>query len=78
MSDQGPSRQDRALFVRNKLILLLVVLSMLSVNACGKKPGRVDPPVGVTNDTYPLTYPDVNTDPKPDTVVPQGAKEKKK
>ena len=45
--------------------LLLVALG-LSLAACGKRPGSVDPPPDVTNDTFPRTYPDPATDPKPE------------
>jgi hypothetical protein len=37
----------------------------LALAGCGKKPGSVDPPPEVTNDTFPQVYPDPATDPKP-------------
>jgi hypothetical protein len=57
MSDQRCSTQGRI-----GAALCLLVLG-LSLAACGKKPGSVDPPDNVTNDTFPLTYPDPTTDP---------------
>ncbi len=46
------------------VVLLALALSGI-LSACGKKPSEVDPPPGVTNDTFPKTYPDPSTDPKP-------------
>lgn len=36
------------------------------LSGCGKKPGHVDPPVGVKDDAFPLVYPDADADPAPD------------
>jgi hypothetical protein len=50
---------------RTIFILLACLLLALPLNACGKRPAHVDPPEGVVDDTYPLTYPDPKTDPPP-------------
>lgn len=42
-----------------------VLLCLLCVAACGKRPGEVDPYPGVSNDAYNQVYPDLSTDPKP-------------
>lgn len=44
---------------------LVLVMSSFVLSACGKKPGMVDPPPDVTEDRFPLTYPDPATDPRP-------------
>ena len=44
---------------------LLLALALVSVSGCGIKPGKVSPPPGVSKDTFPRTYPDPSTDPKP-------------
>lgn len=49
---------------RAALGLALVVLS-LTLAGCGKKPSQLDPPPDVTEDHFPLSYPDPATDPKP-------------
>ena len=60
MSENGSQKQaGRAA----AFILLAACVFMLA--ACGKKPGKVDAPPYVTNDTFPQTYPDPATDPKP-------------
>gem|GEM_PF-1449006 len=41
------------------------LVAALTLTGCGKKPGSVDPPPWVEDDTYPASYPDVSTDPKP-------------
>lgn len=45
-------------------LLLLLGLGLI-LASCGKKAGHVDPPPDVTEDHFPLTYPDPATDPKP-------------
>jgi hypothetical protein len=49
-------------FMRACIVLLLLLLPLA---ACGKKPGQVDPPPGIENDAFPKAYPDPSTDPKP-------------
>lgn len=46
-----------------RLLLLLVGLTALS--ACGKRPVKVDPPSDAGIVVYPRVYPDPATDPKP-------------
>ncbi len=50
-----------------KLALLNTILciSLLALAACGIKPAYVEPPQGAEHDTFPRTYPDPSTDPKP-------------
>ena len=51
-----------------KTALMLACLAFgLMLAACGKKPGMVDPPPDVENDTFPHVYPDPSTDPKPES-----------
>jgi hypothetical protein len=50
---------DRALWLAALLILLL------PLSACGKKPNQLDPPPGAENNVFPRNYPDPATDPKP-------------
>lgn len=45
--------------------IVLLLLCALSLTACGKKPGHVDPPPDVKKDEFPYTYPDPDSDPKP-------------
>ncbi len=33
------------------------------ISSCGIKPPYVEPPQGAEHDTFPKTYPDINTDP---------------
>lgn len=72
MPDQNAERQAHpfraALAPRLRALLiscLLAAVFFLPLAACGKKPSSVDPPQGEDNDTFPLTYPDPATDPKP-------------
>jgi hypothetical protein len=47
-------------------ILSLAVMALLAgITGCGIKPSKVDPPPSVRHDTFPKTYPDPETDPKP-------------
>ncbi len=50
-----------------KSLMGLITLGLLVVPlmACGKKPGQVDAPSGLERDTFPQTYPNPDTDPKP-------------
>jgi len=51
---------------RTQAGLLLVFLALgLTLAACGKKPGQIDPPPDLTEDHFPRTYPDPAMDPKP-------------
>jgi len=52
-------------------VLSLSLLALVTVSGCGIKPGKVSPPPGVSKDTYPQTYPDPSTDPKPQPASPQ-------
>jgi hypothetical protein len=47
-----------------KITVLSLCLALL-LAGCGVKPSKVDPPAGVTHDTFPKTYPDPKTDPAP-------------
>jgi len=78
MSDNRKARQVRKQLFGKGLVWLLVLLAVTSLNACGKKPGKVDPPLATENDRFPLTYPDLQTDPKPDIIRPAVKTEKKK
>ena len=40
-----------------KFVLFIVLLSALSLTACGKRPSKLDPPDRATSQ-YPRTYPD--------------------
>jgi len=46
------------------LILLIAVLGTV-LTGCGKKPNKVDPPLGIEKDEFPRIYPDPSTDPEP-------------
>ncbi len=63
MSDQGCRRQGWQKTTGQAVFLL--ALLVLGLAACGKKPGHLDPPPDVTEDNFPLIYPDPDTDPKP-------------
>ena len=47
-----------------------LALMVIMVTGCGKRATQVDPPDNVTDDKFPLVYPDPSTDPgyvaKPD------------
>ena len=66
MSDRSDNRQARAYGPGMALFLLMGLGLALSLAACGKKPGHVDPPLGVDDDQFPKIYPDPATDPKPE------------
>jgi len=65
MSDQNRLRQDYQKSRRHAGFFLVLCLLGVVLTACGKKPGHLDPPPTVTEDTFPQTYPDPATDPKP-------------
>ncbi|NTU77133.1 MAG: hypothetical protein HGA90_04895 [Alphaproteobacteria bacterium] len=50
---------------RRAWALLVLLLGVGFLGACGKKPGRVDPPLGTAAEEFPRTYPDPSTDPAP-------------
>lgn len=50
---------------------LTLALALVAVGGCGIKPNKVSPPPSVTKDTFPQTYPDPATDPKPQPANPQ-------
>jgi hypothetical protein len=52
-----------------KTVLFTCIL--LSLCACGVKPGDVDPPEEVKTGEFPRTYPDLSTDPPPYTPPPR-------
>jgi hypothetical protein len=62
MSEPKDQKQVRRIGASVALLLMC-----LAVAACGKRPGAVDPPPDVTDDKFPLTYPDLSTDPKPES-----------
>jgi len=39
------------------ITLSLTIMSLMLTSACGVKPGRVDPPVGVEDKPFPSSYP---------------------
>lgn len=43
----------------------LLLLTFLSLTACGVKPGTVEPPEGYEDVQFPRTYPDPRYDPAP-------------
>jgi len=48
-------------------LCLLVTLGMgIGLSACGVKPKKVEAPVGADQSTFPRTYPDPRTDPRPE------------
>lgn len=51
--------------MKNKLLFSVLCLAVLGTSACGIKPPYVDPPEGAKHTTFPATYPDASTDPKP-------------
>ncbi len=53
--------------MKNKKTFALISLfsTLLLLAGCGVKPPYLDPPEGVEHDTFPETYPDLSTDPKP-------------
>ncbi len=51
--------------MRLMLLLSVGVALTLCLNGCGIKPSQVDPPSGADKSTFPKTYPDPKTDPKP-------------
>jgi hypothetical protein len=60
-------RQKQARKKRVTVLTLTLALTLtVPLVGCGKKPGYVDPPPEVTNDNFPLIYPDPATDPKPE------------
>lgn len=48
-------------------IYILLCVNALLLGSCGIKPSGVEPPETVKEDTFPGTYPDTSTDPKPPT-----------
>ena len=46
-------------------LFALCGVMLLFLGACGIKPSNVEPPDGATNDTFPQTYPNPQTDPQP-------------
>jgi len=55
----------RRMTLARRGLLLSACLLALGLGGCGKKPGHVEPPAAVVTDSYPRTYPDPATDPKP-------------
>ncbi len=57
----------------DKIQKLAIVVALFALTACGVKPNMVDPPAGVTVDTFPQTYPpaDAGTHP-PGRYLPPG------
>lgn len=70
MSDDIDQKQACYSFWRSLLFCLIVMTSLMSLTACGKKASKLEPPPDVTEDTFPRTYPDTSLDPKAD-YVPQ-------
>lgn len=50
--------------MKSYIVVIVLGLSLFSLNACGVKPGQLSAP-DKDNSTYPRTYPDLSTDPKP-------------
>lgn len=47
------------------LPILAAFIAITALSGCGVKPRAIDPPASVIDDTFPQTYPDPATDPKP-------------
>jgi hypothetical protein len=43
-------------------VTLLAIVCLLALTGCGKRPGQVDPPPGISKDVYTREYPDIRTD----------------
>lgn len=46
-------------------VLVLLLLCLVTVSACGKRPPEVDAPESAKTQTFPRVYPDPSTDPTP-------------
>jgi hypothetical protein len=63
MPDRPPLKQaEDARRLRGRALLFL---AMFALAACGKMASQLDAPDPDKQDTYPRTYPDPSTDPKP-------------
>jgi hypothetical protein len=51
-------------------LALALALTVVVLGGCGIKPAKVSPPPSVVKDTFPQTYPDPATDPKPQPESP--------
>jgi hypothetical protein len=51
--------------------LVLALALAAAVGGCGIKPSKLSPPPGVQKDSFPKTYPDPATDPKPEKTQQQ-------
>jgi predicted small lipoprotein YifL len=58
--------QKQVLRLRRAIFAVLLLVLAMPLAACGKKAGELDPPPGAENLTFPRTYPDPSTDPKPE------------
>jgi predicted small lipoprotein YifL len=47
-----------SLRIRKLVLAVMMLVCVLSVAACGKKPPHVDPPSDVEDDAFPQVYPD--------------------
>jgi len=65
MPDRRSRKQTLAAARRRLTGVAALLLLVLPLGACGKKPDQVDPPPGAEQSTFPRTYPDPATDPKP-------------
>jgi predicted small lipoprotein YifL len=65
MSDHGYLRQELNRRARKAGFFLALLMLGFVLTSCGKKPGHLDPPPDVTEDNFPMVYPDPATDPKP-------------
>jgi hypothetical protein len=66
MSDPDHQKQVWSYIGLGLMPLLALVFLCFVLAACGKRPGSVDPPADVTDDKFPMIYPDPSTDPKPE------------
>lgn len=46
------------------IVRLCAVAGLFLIAACGIKPTDMEPPKDSLENTFPRTYPDINTDPK--------------
>ena len=65
MPEYRPSEQVPRRLNFTIIGILALLLMILPLSACGKKPNQLDPPPGAQDNAFPKIYPDPATDPKP-------------
>lgn len=51
--------------MKHSFNILTIVVAALLLSSCGIKPDSLEPPPGAENKTFPRTYPDLSSDPRP-------------